>query len=193
MGTVCGYHTAPAANAMRRIPPNNGRDKRSELGGGVWVSRRPRRLCCKKKNPPLGGIIQLERGGMWISRRLVLAVAGKNPPQTKGEIKKLERSGVWDCTPLVRVWKAKRDGVWDAHRLVHVFKPERAGVWGAHRLAGCRNDTAGGRGHKRPPPHPRFPFRLLPPPPSTSYSRFCPLRSLSLRDVAFAGGRLCRV
>jgi hypothetical protein len=36
-----------------------------------------------------------------------------------------------------------------------------------------------------------FPFRLLP--PSPSYSRFCLPRSLGLHDVAFAGGRFCRV
>jgi hypothetical protein len=32
---------------------------------------------------------------VWTSRGLVLAVTGKNPPQTMGGIKKLEPSGVW--------------------------------------------------------------------------------------------------
>ena len=38
-----------------------------------------------------------------------------------------------------------------------------------------------------------FPFLLLTPPPSSSYSHFYPPRSLSPRDVAFDGGRFCRV
>jgi hypothetical protein len=32
---------------------------------------------------------------VWTSRRLVLTVTGKNPPQMTGGIKKVERSGVW--------------------------------------------------------------------------------------------------
>ena len=120
----------------------------------------------------LGGIIWFERGGMWISRHLVFAVAGKNPPQTMRGIKaRMERCV--GCTPLVRVWKAKRGGVWDAHRLIRIWKVKRDGVWVAHRLAGLWNDGAGGRGHKCPPPHPRFPLSLsfpllLPPLPPFS-------------------------
>jgi len=38
-----------------------------------------------------------------------------------------------------------------------------------------------------------FPFLLLTPPPSSSYSHFYPPRSLSPRDVAFDGARFCRV
>jgi len=36
-------------------------------------------------------------------------------------------------------------------------------------------------------------FSLLTPLPSPSYSLCCPPRSLGLRDVAFDGGRFCRV
>jgi len=36
-------------------------------------------------------------------------------------------------------------------------------------------------------------FPLLLPFPSPSYSRFCPPHSVSLRDMAFDGGRFCRV
>jgi hypothetical protein len=38
-----------------------------------------------------------------------------------------------------------------------------------------------------------FPFLLLPPPPSLSYSHFYSPHSLGPRDVAFDGERFCRV
>jgi len=132
----------------------------------VWVSRRPRRLLQKKKKP-------LERGGVSISHRLVLAIARKNPPQMIGGDKKARTERCVGCTLLVCIWKAKRDGVWVAHHLVRVWKVERGGMWVAHRLAGLWNDAAGGRGHKRPPPHLRFPLSFSFPlflPPCTPFA-----------------------
>ena len=84
----------------------------------------------------MGGIIQLEQGSVWISRCLVLAVAGKNPPQTIGGDKKARTEWCVGCTLLVRVWKAKQDSVWVAHCLVSLWKVERDSVWDAHHLAG---------------------------------------------------------
>ena len=54
----------------------------------------------------------------------------------------------------------------------------------------------GGGTNALPPTH-SFHFCLPPPPPSplpsSSYSRFCPPCSLGLCDVAFDGGRFCRM
>jgi len=95
MGTACEYHTAPAADAMRRIPPNNGGINEMRLGVVCGYHAAPIISAAKKKNPPsLGGIILFERGGVWISRRLVLAVAGKNPPQMIGRDKKNSNGAV---------------------------------------------------------------------------------------------------
>jgi len=87
---------------MGKDPPNNGGDKRSEIGDGMWVLRCPHHLCYKKKTPViggiscqqksgrhdihllLGGIILFEQGGMWISRHLILAITGNDPPQNDG-------------------------------------------------------------------------------------------------------------
>jgi len=61
-------------------PPLLGEINEVKLGAARGYHAAPVVCAVKKKNPPLGGIIQLERGGVWISRCLVLAVAGKNSP-----------------------------------------------------------------------------------------------------------------
>ena len=66
-GTACGYHTAPIADAMQRIPPNIGGNKQSKIGGGMWVSHHPHHLGCKKERPPMiGGVKRNEIGAVWL-------------------------------------------------------------------------------------------------------------------------------
>ena len=96
LGAACGYHAAPILCAAKKEnPPLLGGLNEMKLGRH---DKYHATLLLSIRIPPLlGGIIQLKQGGVWISRHLAFAIAGKNPPQMMRGIKKLERSGVWDA------------------------------------------------------------------------------------------------
>jgi hypothetical protein len=154
--------------------------------------------------------MQLKRAGVWIPRRLVLAVAGKNPPQKTGGMKELERSGVWAAHRSFASGRPNETACGLHTASVASGRPNETacGLHAASFASGRPNETACGMhtaslssemtlqeggGTNALLPTRGFRFRLLPPPPSSSYSLFCPPRSLGLRDVAFDGGRFCRV
>jgi hypothetical protein len=204
-----GTTPPPLVTLCERSPPNNGGINEVKLGAACGYHAAPV-VCAAKRIPPsLGGIIQLERGGLWISRRLI-AVAGKNPPQTigGGGIKKLERSGVWvahrsfasgrpnetvcGMHTASRVSGRSNEMVCGMHTASFASGRLNELVCGVHTVSLASEMTLQeGGGTNALLPTRSCPFRILPPPPSPSH--FCPPCSLSLRDVAFDGVRFCWV
>ena len=187
MGTT-PPHRPPANDAIQMISPNNGGDKRSEIGGGMWVSRRPHPLRCKKRKPPIiGGLNEMKLGwhDKYHAAPLLLIenppiIGGNNPAQTRRRV---------DFTPprFCRCWKEspqtmrgikklERSGVWDAHRSFASGRPNEAVcgmhtasfasgrsnemVCGLHTASLASGTTVQEGGGKCPPPHPRFPLSL---------------------------------
>jgi hypothetical protein len=83
LGAACGYHATPVIwAAKKKTLPMMGGLNEIKLGQCDEYHTAPSSM----ENPP--SIIERERGGVWTSHGLVLAITGKNPPQTMGGDKK---------------------------------------------------------------------------------------------------------
>ena len=125
----------------------------------MWVSCRPCHLLQKRKPPVIGGLNGMKLGQHDI-HHTAPSLSIKNPPVIGGNNPPQMRQYV-DST-LPHSWK-ESPKQWGG-----IKKLEQDSVWDAHCLAGLWNITAGGRGHKCPPPHLWLPLSL-------SFPLFLPL------------------